>query len=422
MITTTSEMHEPTAPPSPCPNGRPADRSPRAARCAAIVAGSSALLLALALFARSPDRVESWYAARWSPVAGRALSAATSLVPASVGEVAVVASLGAILFFGGRALAQVVRGRRRLRNALACGACRGLEVGAVALVFFYAVWGLNYSRPDLARRLQIDRLSLVPAPGTDEARDELVRLCEEAVDAANRAYEAACGSPDAGQPSAPAGGVEAIDRALEQAYVRVAERLGLGPAFGAARGPAKPVLASVAMSYAGISGIYFPFTGEANYNRDVPWCTRPEVIAHEKAHQRGVASEDEANFVGFLACLASDDPYARYAGYLFAAGQLVSQLSRADPEAAGRIRARRAPGVARDLLDREAFWDRYRGVVEQIGRRVNDTYLRAQGDERGVGAYAFSARLIVLFARSRGGTLDRDRLGLGAKWPHDPTR
>ena len=41
------------------------------------------------------------------------------------------------------------------------------------------------------------------------------------------------------------------------------------------------------------------------------------VIAHHKAHQRGYAKEDEANFIGYVICINSTEPYVRYSGYLY---------------------------------------------------------------------------------------------------------
>ncbi len=80
------------------------------------------------------------------------------------------------------------------------------------------------------------------------------------------------------------------------------------------------------MNHLGIVGIHFPWTGEADYNYTVPAFQLPHAIAHEKAHRRGVASEDEANFIGYLANALSDAPYARCSGFLFAQRQLLGEL------------------------------------------------------------------------------------------------
>jgi hypothetical protein len=74
----------------------------------------------------------------------------------------------------------------------------------------------------------------------------------------------------------------------------------------------KPVMLSEPMTYTHISGVYTFFTGEANINVNFPDYTIPFTAAHELAHQRGIAREDEANFVAFLVCIESEDAYIRY--------------------------------------------------------------------------------------------------------------
>ncbi|MFN8548796.1 MAG: DUF3810 family protein [Candidatus Eisenbacteria bacterium] len=61
------------------------------------------------------------------------------------------------------------------------------------------------------------------------------------------------------------------------------------------------------LSRCGINGIYIPFTGEAAVCAP-PEPEQPFVMAHEMAHQRGIAREDEANFTSWLACREAVTP------------------------------------------------------------------------------------------------------------------
>ena len=63
-------------------------------------------------------------------------------------------------------------------------------------------------------------------------------------------------------------------------------------------------------------GYYFPFSMEANYNKVAYVTNLPVTICHELAHLKGYIQEDEANFIGFLACISSDDLLFQYSGYL----------------------------------------------------------------------------------------------------------
>lgn len=79
---------------------------------------------------------------------------------------------------------------------------------------------------------------------------------------------------------------------------------------------AKPLAGSRFMSLTNTAGIYFPFSLEANYNREMCMKEYPAVICHEYAHLKGYIYEDEASFIAYLACIGSDDIFFQYSGYL----------------------------------------------------------------------------------------------------------
>jgi len=279
-----------------------------------------------------------------------------------------------------------------------------VTAAAVILCAFYVCWGLNYARAPLQARLgwpPIDRAS----DTTERQRqiDDVAEFAGQLVEATNAAYREVTGSDDLGRPSERAAGASSYDDVFEAAYVRLQLRLGIEPAVAARRGRAKTLLSSELMNHLGLAGFYFPWTGEANYNDRQPAPTLPHSVAHEKAHQRGFAPEDEAGFVGYLACALSDDPYSRYSGALFAQRQLIGELGRYDLKRAQALLARRLPGVQRDVDFLRAFWARYEGTATRVSQSVNDRYLKSQGMKGGVATYAASRNLIVIFARQNGG-------------------
>ncbi len=62
----------------------------------------------------------------------------------------------------------------------------------------------------------------------------------------------------------------------------------------------------------GYLAFYQPVTGEAIIRDDLPQLLKPFTLEHEKAHQKGYASETEANFIAFMAAQASMDPLLKY--------------------------------------------------------------------------------------------------------------
>ena len=361
-------------------------------------------LAAMWVVSRSPAILEWVYARGVGFQIARALSRVSGVVSFSLAEIALagVAAYFAVPFVF--ASIHVLRRQRGLTNALAGGLLRVSTAAAVILVFFYLCWGLNYARAPLPARLGWTPIEASADPAERQRQiDEIRALAAELVEATNIAYREVTGSDDLGRASDRPAGAPSLDAVFDVAFARVQQRLGTEPALAAARGRAKPIAGSVLMSYLGLAGFYFPWTGEANYNRMMPAPSVPLSVAHEKAHQRGIAPEDEAGFVGYLACAMSDDPYARYSAALAAHLDLVGELMRYDLAAARTLLARRVPGVRRDLAAIRAFWEQYEGRATQVSQTVNDRYLKSQGVKAGVANYAASRNLIVLFARHNGG-------------------
>lgn len=65
-----------------------------------------------------------------------------------------------------------------------------------------------------------------------------------------------------------------------------------------------------------MKGYFFPFSMEVNYNKLMHEINRPATICHEYAHLKGFMYEEEANMIGFLACINSSDEVFQYSGYL----------------------------------------------------------------------------------------------------------
>ena len=164
----------------------------------------------------------------------------------------------------------------------------------------------------------------------------------------------------------------------------------------------KPVLASEVMSYMHITGVYSFFTGEANINVNFPDYTIPYTAAHELAHQRGIAREDEANFVAFLVCIRSDDPYIRYSGYLNVYEYVANALWKADKELYYKAVAHLNSEVKSEMTAYNRFYDKYReSTVSQVSNTVNNSYLQSQGTP-GTKSYGMVVDLAVAYYKGLG--------------------
>ena len=158
---------------------------------------------------------------------------------------------------------------------------------------------------------------------------------------------------------------------------------------------AKPLVCSRLQSILGFTGIYFPFTGEANVNVDAPACLLPATVAHEMAHQRMVAAEEEANFVGIAACVTSEDAAYAYSGYLMGLIHLSNALYRADPQRWYAVLGQLGAEVLVDWQDNNDYWAALASPVEQAAGQAYDAFLKGNDQSLGLRSYGACVDLLV---------------------------
>ncbi len=151
------------------------------------------------------------------------------------------------------------------------------------------------------------------------------------------------------------------------------------------------------MSVLDFTGFYFPFTGEANLNVDCPQSFLPSTIAHEMAHQRGISSEQECNFLAIVASTGSDNAAYRYSGWLMGYVHLGNALYHADPDKWQAIRDTLPDTVRMDLYQNNAYWAQFEGPVKDTAQNVYDSFLKSQGEERGLQSYGTVVDLLMTY-------------------------
>ena len=158
----------------------------------------------------------------------------------------------------------------------------------------------------------------------------------------------------------------------------------------------KPIHFSRIMSYLDFTGFFFPMTGEANLNMDSPVFLLPSTSQHEIAHQRGVAMEQECNFVAVLSCLESEYADFRYAGAALAYIYLGNALAGADYEAYTEIYYSLSDTVRADFKAQSADWDEFRdSAAQKASNTVYDSFLKSNGQELGMQSYGACVNLLV---------------------------
>lgn len=306
-----------------------------------------------------------------------------SLVPFSLTEWVVVlgipAGLGLLILW----FVRLIR-RPRRRERLGRG-CRVLAWGlSLAWLVFMVMDGANFSRLPLA--------TLMELPDRQYTAQELYALtadlAQQATDARAQLSEDENGCMVLSRP---------LSQALRQGDAGYAVLRQTYPYLITGTRRVKAVALSHQWSYTGYTGVYCPWLGEASVNVDMPDCKLMHTVTHELAHTMGFARENECNFLGYLACVASGQPEQVYSGALSAYIYCSNALYKADKTLWKQAYTRLSDGVQRDLQQRRDYWKQFQGQVMESSQKVNDGFIKANGVDSGVISYDEMVELLLRY-------------------------
>ena len=309
----------------------------------------------------------------------RRLSVLTDKVPFSIAEVLILLAGAFVLFLLVRTAVRLVKEKDRLR-ALGLFVMSVLSLGLAVYAGFCVLWGMYYYGDDFITRAGFESRAI--------SVEELETVTAYFAELANR-YSS--------EVPRDAEGVCASDReeTLEKSrsIYRKAEAQ-----CSELEGPpvaAKPFFFSKLLSLTDFSGFFFPFTAEANVNTDLPPPLFAATVAHELAHQRSVAKEQEANFCAVYASLLSGDPDYCYSACLMAYTYLGNALHSADPEAWERVYGGLNEDVLRDFAMNREYWRKYETPVQIISNTVYEGFLYSYDQDLGLKSYGACVDLLV---------------------------
>ncbi|WIV13812.1 DUF3810 domain-containing protein [Proteiniborus sp. MB09-C3] len=329
---------------------------------------------------RNPNLVEKLYSSGIYKYIGATISITTGILPFSLGEVLVIFSLLFIIVSIIWILYKAVTRRMGYKKVIIY--VRNVLV-ALSIVYFLfnILWGLNYYRLPFSKIANIDA-----RPATIH---ELVALCDDLIIKTNELRRKIDLSKDS----------KSIENdykyILKNAYKGYEVTKAIYPELGGSYGRPKGVLLSKAMSYMGITGIYFPFTGEANVNIDTPMISLPSTVTHEMAHQRGFAREDEANYIAYITCKLHPDLDFQYSGYILALTHSMNVLYSNDKEQFNELSKKYSNGVKEDLININRHWAQYEGPIEKASNKMNNAYLKSNNQKDGVKSYGRMVDLLI---------------------------
>ena len=349
--------------------------------------GADLAVLGLYLALRHDRGLMNGFADRITTPLKGALGRLCALTSLSVMELLyVLAGAAALVYVVGSVIAVVkARGRRGQR---AYGAVLlAADVSLTVYALFCLMWGVNYWTDSFQ-----DRSGITAQPVAAEDLEAVTAyFAQQLADTADSVPR-----DENGVYAVPKEQILAESTAV---YGGVTEQF---PFLDFRDTGVKAVRCSRFMSIMGFTGVYFACIGESNVTVDSPACLLPSTVAHELAHQRGIAWEQECNFLGVLASVTSGMPDYVYSGWLLGFIHLGNALYETDPEAYWAIRNALPETVRADLRDNNAYWDQFRdNVVEKVSDTVYDAALKSYGDANGMKSYSMVVELLVAYYKDR---------------------
>ncbi|HMV84431.1 MAG TPA: DUF3810 domain-containing protein [Blastocatellia bacterium] len=331
-----------------------------------------------------PDVIEEVYSQTVYYHLVRGMAVFNQLVGLPLGELLIA---GIVIWYAGWTIWYLGRALRREVNIVEVFKILLLQWAALltwGFAVFLLMWGLNYQRTPIEDRLpEMERLA--------EGHEEIIRVGERIVDGINRNYTSRNEQTATGASFMPLS-TPVLYQTIEKGFQL--EKM-LGKASQGGFGPPKPLIFSRVTTWLDIRGVYVPFTGEALYNDTVPDCDKPFVIAHFKAHQRGFAREDEANFIAYAVCINSNEPYIRYSGYLHGL-KVLDFLEKSDAQATATLKSQLIPPAMDDMNARNAYWAKSKSQTSSPAAEfLIKVYLRANRVRGGLKNFSEDTPLIV---------------------------
>lgn len=340
----------------------------------------SGLLLAAA---RKITGFAPWYATCIYPVLEGSLGRISGMLPFSFSEM-LCASLPVMLSIDlAVCIVKALKGHFRMLTGLQHFLKHLILLVSVLLFLYSANCGVNYYRDPF-----IEPQDYADTVFTEE---ELSSFCEYTALRLNECYDVSGDVPV--YPDSK----ELADAAVGSMHDLSADHPALAGFYPR---PKMLTFMSGLFSSMGVSGIYSPFTIEANVNGEMTGLEKPFTACHELSHLKGYMNEGEANYIGWLACIGSDHPAFRRSGWLIAWIYAGSSLRRTAPDRFASIYQKLPAGAISELKENSEFWAEHETKASELQDKVNDTYLKSNGQPHGIQTYGTLTTFMLMWQRS----------------------
>ncbi|RUA06521.1 MAG: DUF3810 domain-containing protein [Flavobacteriia bacterium] len=262
-----------------------------------------------------------------------------------------------------------------------------LSAGAffsVIYFLFYFLWGLNYFREPVERSMDLAK--------NEYNQETLKKLTDKLFFNLVKTHKLLTANDSLKVTIS-----QSKNELITQTQNGYSELKKIFPQFSYKPVSLKKSMYSLPLTYMGFSGYLNPFSGEAQVDYLVPKVSLPIISSHEVAHQLGIASESEANFIGFLAAVHNDDPVFQYSAYLMAYRYALYDLSKSDRSISKKYMEKTPKGILENIKEIDRFWQQYQNASEKYFKIFYDNYLKINQQKHGIQSYSKMIDLLIAY-------------------------
>lgn len=327
-----------------------------------IYIGLAVLIFAFGFF---PEAVETYYSKLLYPVISTVQRSISSQLPFAIGDLL----YALLILYAVKRTVIFLSKDGKTKQDYGAFALKCFHFCLIIYISFKLLWGLNYARPRINEQLQI----------SDNAyqKEQLLKLSNfllKKLEVLNKEIDTLQFNYS----------TEELSDFAATAYNQLAEKQAF---FSYDYTAAKPVISPWLVSKMGIEGYYNPLSGEANINQQLPKFILPFVTCHEIAHQLGVAKEDEANLVGYLASIHSKEVNFQYSGYYNMLRYVLFEIRLKYPENYNEIIEKIPQSVLDNFKTEREFWAKYNGAMSNYMGKTFDKILKLNNQRKGIKSY-----------------------------------
>lgn len=323
-------------------------------------------IIGIQIISRFPRSVERYYSEGIYQYIARFFRMITGWTSISIGD---IMYMGLIFY----CLGWIWKTRKNWKLETKNQIIKLLTFMSILSLVFHLTWGLNYQRIPLTEKLNIDKkytleeLEHFTLNWIDKTNELHVKITRDSLE----------------KVIIPFDNEEIFSIAVES-Y----RNINLQYPFLKYNQPSiKNSLFRVPLSYMGFGGYLNPFTNEAQINGMLPKYNLPTTTLHEMSHQMGYAAESEANFIGVLISMNSEDVYFNYSGYTYALKYLMRGLEKHQSEKKDVYWNKINPGVLKNYQETKDFWELHKNPMEPLFKGFYDRFLKLNQQKDGLEGY-----------------------------------